>query len=234
MNVLLAVLLGAGVADAKPSQVPTVFAGAERVDVREFFRVWATGQGATGPEAELVCRDLAEAVLLCFTTESAGVRGYLTEAGRTALGKGKGSEVAGLERAARSHTKAALAAMERRAPVGLPASVSGPDAPAYWVSAREDGRAHAPLLDPASLTARFGKKWVVAVPTRELLVVWVPGEPQFDKIMAVGVRRAYDEAPETQVSPLVYRWTDEGWTTWGTAVPVAPTTDAFGAPDSFP
>jgi hypothetical protein len=235
MTAVLALLLAVGVVDAKPARTPTVLAGAERLDVRAQYRAWAAGQGLTGPAGELVCKDLAEAVLLCFATETDGAGGYLTEAGRGALGKGKASEIAALERAARIHAKAAIAEMERRAPVGFPAAVSGaPDAPGYWVSAREDGRAHAPLLDPAALTARFGKSWVVAVPTRDLLVVWVPGEPQFDKVMAVGVRRAYDDAPDTQVSPLVYRWTDEGWKTWGAAVPVAPTTDPLGAPDSFP
>ncbi len=229
MSLLLALVLSTGTADAKPARLPTVLAGAERFDVRDQFRAWSASQGATGAASELVCQDLAEAVQLCFSTETDGARSYLTEAARAAMGKG--AENAGLERAARKHAKAAVAEMQRRVPEGLP------EAPTYWVSAREDGRAHAPLLDPSTLTARFGKNWVVAVPTRDLLVLWSPGELQFDKIMAVGVRKAFDAAPDAQVSPLVYRWTDEGWKTWGAAVPApaaASTTDDFGAPASFP
>jgi hypothetical protein len=239
MTAVLAALLPLLVSPAA-ARGPVVVAGAERIDVREQYRSWSDAQGVHGADAELVCKLLAEAVQLCFSTEGpTGERTYLTAARKQAGWKGAPEDLAPLERAARTHARKAVADMQPRTPEGLPAgfsSVLGDGTPRYWMSARADGRAHAPLLDPAALTARFGPSWVVAVPTRDLLVLWVPGDAQLDKIMAVGVRRAFDGAPESQVSPFGYRWTEEGWVTWGAAVPAEPEApaDDLGAPASFP
>ena len=56
----------------------------------------------------------------------------------------------------------------------------------------------------------------MAVPCAGVLLFWVPGDADFDKIMAVGVRQM-NEACEHSVSNRVYRWKDNRWVVWGEA-----------------
>ena len=47
--------------------------------------------------------------------------------------------------------------------------------------------------------------------------MWIPGDEELDKVMAVGVRRMFDEA-KYPVSDKVYRWHNGEWVVWGEVV----------------
>ena len=93
----------------------------------------------------------------------------------------------------------------------------------FWVANTADGLDSAGLLHPNGLAAAAGAPPVVAVPGKHTFVMWVPGDADFDKVLAVGVRRMF-EASSHPISPLVYRWDDDKWVVWGEAraTPPAP------------
>ncbi len=174
--------------------------GLEPADVADQYRAWATSRGRSGPAAELRCRPFAEQVALCFSRVVDGGRRYWTAA--------EGVSVVALEDAARTAAAASIARLEPVAVEGFTAR--------YFLGALGDGRDHAALLDPVALAARVGEGAVVAAPARGVLVAWVPGDAELDKVVAVGVRRMYETLPDA-VSPLIYRWDGAVWRTWGEA-----------------
>lgn len=84
----------------------------------------------------------------------------------------------------------------------------------YFVRAAGDGFDAAALLRPELLTELAGASPVVAVPEVGTVVWWVPGDPDFDKMVAVGVRRMV-EASDSPVSSRIYRHTGTEWSIWG-------------------
>lgn len=86
----------------------------------------------------------------------------------------------------------------------------------YFVRAAGDGFDAAALLRPDLLADLAGGKPVVAVPEDGTVLWWVPGDADFDKVVAVGVRRMVD-ASAVPVSPRIYSWDPrtEAWTVWG-------------------
>lgn len=178
---------------------------AEPVDVVSAFRAEAAALGRKGDAAELACRDLAEQLMLCFV--AGDERRYVTRAELVAWGED-------------------LAAVEARAKVAALAGFNA-DRPAmmavdglsgrYWLSAEGDGLDAAALLYPERLAAIVGGEPVVAVPAAGVLLMWVPGDKDLDKVMAVGVRQMHD-ASEHPVSSRIYRWNGQKWVVWGQAV----------------
>lgn len=84
----------------------------------------------------------------------------------------------------------------------------------YFVRAVGDGFDAAALLRPELLAELAGASPVVAVPEDGTVLWWVPGDPDFDKMVAVGVRRMV-EASDSPVSSRIYRHTGTEWSTWG-------------------
>lgn len=193
------VLLLAALAGAAPARPDP---GLEPADVEEQFRTWANGKGVQGDAAELVCRPFADQVDLCFTRVKGKARAWVTKA--------EGQDAAALEAAGKGTAEEALARLEPVAVEGFPQR--------YWMAAKGDRRDHVPLLFPDALGEKLGGNPVVGVPARGVLVAWVPGAPDFDKAVAVGVRRMYETLPDP-VSPLLYRWDGQRWKVWGQAVP---------------
>lgn len=186
--------------------------GLEPADVADQYRAFALSKGRKGDATELVCRPFAEAVVLCFSMDEGKKRVYATRAG--------GLDAAALEAQARGAATEALACLSPVTPEGLTRS--------YLACTRGDGRDHVPLLYPELLAAKAGGGFVVAAPARGVLLVWTPGDAEFDKVMAVGARRMFESLPDP-VSPLVYRWDVDHWATWGQARAVeAPAAGAGG------
>ena len=89
----------------------------------------------------------------------------------------------------------------------------------FWVSQVGDGRDVAGLLYPERLREIAGTTPVIGVPAVGTFLMWIPGDADIDKVMAVGVRRIF-EAAEHPVSDKVYRWHNGAWLVWGeVAVP---------------
>lgn len=169
----------------------------EPTRVVEEFRAWAAAEGRSGDAAEIVCGSQAEALLVCFAR---GTKGFYTRA----------EKFDAAQLLARVDLARPLDGMVEVPVEGMTGS--------YWLRAVGDGRDHVPMLTPAALKEKLGGDPVVAVPVRGALVAWLPGDPEFDKVVGVGVLRMYETLPEP-VSPLLYRWRDGKWTTWGVAKP---------------
>ena len=87
----------------------------------------------------------------------------------------------------------------------------------YWVSQVGDGFDAAGLLHPERLSELAGTSPVIGIPTVGTFLMWIPGEGELDTVMAVGVRRIFEEASHP-VSDKVYRWHNGAWVVWGEVV----------------
>ena len=170
--------------------------GLEASDVQQQYAAWAKSKKIKGQAAELTGSHFAEGLELCFTKVSDGVRSYYTSAdGQTAeqlLSLAKGKE------------EAAVAPLTEQYVDGFN--------PRYFLVTGQP-RAHAAMLFPDALERTLGGKCVVGIPAVGALVAWIPGDLDFDKVMAVGVKRMYDTLPDP-VSPLVYTWDGARWGVW--------------------
>lgn len=183
---------------------PTVDPGLESLDAGQQYAAWAARHRLKGDAASLACMPFVATAQLCFSHVVDDRRVYLTLAdGRTPVELLK--QAAGDEAAA-------------VAPLA-PAYVDG-FSPRYF-AVSGDPRAHAAMLFPEALEARLGGKCVVGVPARGVLMAWVPGDLDFDKVMAVGVRRLYDSLPNP-VTPTLYTFDGKAWQVWGEAVDTPP------------
>ncbi len=190
-----------GAAKAAPVVPGPIVAGVESDAVEAAYAAWAATRGAKGADAQLACRPFAPSAVLCFRWLDGEIARWLTRA--------RAPDLAVVEVAAAAR---GAAAAERLAPN----TVEG--FRARWWLASGAGDEHAALLTPAAITAKIGSAdWVAGTPARGVLVVWVPGDPEFDKVVAVGVRRLYDAAGDEAVSPTIWRWTGLEWESWGRA-----------------
>ena len=204
---LLLAMAGRHKEPAAPAQIPEIRPLAAPADFAS--KIAAAYQGGQTPAASVVpiCRLLAEQLSLCFVKGTAGSLDYATATDLGAWGLDADQLYERAKTAAQqgfSDTRPGLAAVE---------GMSG----RYWVSAEADGLDAAGLLYPERLAQIAGGQPVVAVPVQGALLFWVPGDGDFDKVMAVAVRRMYDGSAQ-KVSPLIYRWQDTHWAVWGQAV----------------
>jgi hypothetical protein len=182
------------------AQLSLVDPGLEAIDVGAQYTDWARKHRLRGPAAELACLPFVETAQFCFTHVVGDRRVYFTAADAKPpvelLKAGAGDEAS------------AIALL-------TPAYVDG-FAPRYFAATGEP-RAHAALLFPEALEQRLGGKCVVGVPARGVLLAWIPGDLDFDKIMAVGVKRLYDSLPNA-VTSVLYTFDGKNWVVWGEAV----------------
>jgi hypothetical protein len=207
VNVLALLLLGAAPVPEMPD--PSL----EPADVAAQYRAWATTQKRTGPKAELACQAFAEGLQLCFTHAVAGAKGAK---GRAYYTQADGHTIPELMAGAAGTAADAMARME---PVAVEGFAHG-----YRMSARGDGRDHVAALFPTELAKLVGGDVVIGVPAHGVLIAWLPGDLDFDKVVAVGVKKMFETLPDP-VSPLLYHWDGKLWRTWGEAklAPPAPT-----------
>lgn len=194
-------LLIAIAAWAGPPDIPhpkVVYPLMEPDSVTAEYRTWAKSKGKRGDAAELVCTPLAENLVECFLD-------------------GKGSL---LTKAAGFSLEAILLGLPQDGEFGLTLTHVDGFAHPYWIRAEGDGKDHLAMHWPKALAMQLHSDPVVAVPVRGVFVAWLPGDPEFDKVMGVGVRKMYETLPDP-VSPLLYQWRDGAWATWGVAKPAA-------------
>lgn len=195
LGLALAVEPAAPTAAAAPIADPTV----ESSNVVGEYAAWARANKVKGPASEIVCSPFAEGLSLCFTRREGANRVYFTAADEKSaeelLKESKGAE------------EAAVTGLE-------PIYVADFTPPYYMVTG--NARADAALLFPDALERKVGGKCVVAVPAMGVLIAWIPGDLDFDKVVAVGVKRAYDTLPNPVTSTL-YTWDGKSWVVWGQA-----------------
>ncbi len=150
-----------------------------------------------------ICPELSEGLNLCTACGSRPVR--VTEPAEWGL------DLEGLSAAVSERASSALTDRPVRQEI---ADMPGA---AYWVSQVGDGYDAAGLLHPERLSEIAGTTPVVGVPSVGTFLMWIPGDPELDKVMAVGVRRIFESA-EYPVSDKVYRWHNGAWRVWGEAV----------------
>lgn len=180
---------------------------AEPSDFPGAYSATAEGLGRAGAASQPDCRPAFDGLLFCLTIVTPDGWNYATLGDLKRLGLG--SEQAHSQAAERLRSLSVADRFGAQAVEGLPGR--------YHAAALNDGQDAAPLLVPETLAVVLGGPLVVAIPAQGAVVAWVPGNPVMDKVLAVGVRRMYDEAKHG-ISPKLYRWSKDGWIVWGEAV----------------
>jgi len=172
------------------------------------FAEWRTGKGLAA--AELACDPaLPGAVLLCFRIWEGDARRWVT---RDDLARW-GATTTDLRAALLSEASRRIASAELVPIAGTTST--------YLRLTDGDGWAASAVLAPGALAARLGAtpgSIRVALPAEGVLLAWLAGDADRDRIMAVGAREIYDAQPGS-VSPAVFTWDGRVWTSFGEAVP---------------
>ena len=166
----------------------------------EFARA-ALERQETGESLAQACTYLGEGVPLCFRVEVDGKRNWISVAELKSWGLS-------LEDVGK-----AVKIQEERNPL---VEMRPPDGGHWWQVEARDGRESMIFLNPEWLSV-VGESAVVAAPIRGVVLAWESGDPENDKIMAVGVRALFDQG-EAPVSPKLFRYTNKGWVVWGEIV----------------
>ncbi len=161
-------------------------------------------QPRAAPLTGYLCTEISEGLSLCTACGSRPVR--VTEPAEWGL------DLAAIEQAVSAAAASALTSRPVRAEIAdMPGHV-------YWASQVGDGYDAAGLLHPGILAEIAGTTPVIGVPAVGTFLMWIPGDPELDKVMAVGIRRIFESAPYP-VSDKVYRWHNSAWRVWGEVVP---------------
>jgi hypothetical protein len=204
MGALAALFLSLSLGHAKP---PVVSVSAEPSEVVSLYREAALQAGLEGAALLPACKKWSNYFFMCFMLEEEESRRmvHLGDLGawETTLEE--------LELGAREAGKIVLSEGRARE-----VRVEG-IAPSYRIFNQGDGWDASIIFFPDQLQALLGGDPVLAVPSRGLVIAWIPGDPELDQVVAVGVRRIYEQA-EQPISPVVVHWTGS-WTRWGEARP---------------
>jgi hypothetical protein len=184
--------------DLRPALAPA--------DVHEQYAAHAASIGVTAPA--LACDPVLDAKAhLCWRRrKGAGEWATTADLARWQV------DTAGLRARAVEVVRTALASgwTERRVP-----GVEG----AYFESPAADGWAPAAVLVPDVVAGVVGgAPALFTVPVDPVVLVWRPGHPELDRVLAVGSRKLYDEE-ERPVSPLIFRFDGERVSVFGEATP---------------
>ncbi len=198
-------VLGGAAALAGPRPLPTAWPD----EVVTAFPEAQAARGATGDAVEPACSQAAPGLQLCVVIEEEGRRRLASLAD-----VGRWGGLTGALAHARAAADGAAAGFVDAVVPDLPGA-------SYRIRSQGDGLDTALLARPDLLAAVATGPVVVAVPDAGTTLVWTPGNADQDKVLAVAVRKAWD-ASTRPVSPRIYRWNGEAWTTWGEAKPAAP------------
>lgn len=193
------------VAAAAAAVPANVFPVPAPYDVHQQYAEHLAASGATGPR--LACDALwTGEAMLCFKVEEKGRRRWVTEKDLAAWKV----DYPTLRAAVTERAIAALATQPKKTAVdGMTAH--------YWVAAEGDGWSVAGALHPRLLAEKLGTVPIaVAIPAEGVLIAWVPGDKDLDRVLAVGVRDMY-ESQDGPVTPVIHSWTGERWVPYGEA-----------------
>ena len=164
----------------------------EPSDVVEQFRLHAVETGRSGPAAELVCKEAVETLQICATLIEGEQWRYATLADP------------GVEKPTAMLDEHGFKSKDAEG-VGR-----------YWVREKADGKEGMIYVQPGLLSELSPIGVVVAWPVPGVVIAWVPGNPNLDQVMSVGVAQMV-EASNHPVSPVIYRYVDNKWAVWGEA-----------------
>jgi hypothetical protein len=187
---------------------PVVGLVAEPSDVMTQYRAAAGAAGRTADAAELLCRPAFDTIQYCLTLRTADAVRW-RYATRADLGLWSSEALA--------HQAADGASQALNLPDRFQLKKVAGTQYGYWSGDLDDGLDAAVFLQPGVLAKTVGGDAVVAAPAQGVVVFWQPGHPEQDQILAVGVKRMYEEAAHP-VSPRVYRWDGKRWVVWGEAM----------------
>ena len=205
MGALAALYLGLSLARAEP---PVISVSAEPSDVVSLYQEAAREAGLEGAALLPACKQWSGFFYMCFMVEEAERRRLVHLGDLSAWG----TNLDELEKQAREAGKVVLAEGRSRK-----VEVEGISAP-YWAFDQGDGWDASILFFPEQLQALLGGEPVLAVPSRGLVIAWIPGQPELDQVVTVGVHRIYEQS-EQPISPVVVHWTGKAWSRWGEARP---------------
>jgi hypothetical protein len=174
-------------------------------DIQEQHNRWRQQQGE--PAQVLACRTFwTDQAKLCFRIVHGDRRQWVTE---SHLGPW-GVDFDGLKKTVVEN--GALAIHRQLKPVPIPGMSEQ-----YWLASNEAGWSAGVLLQPTAFAAvGSGTNLMAAVPAHGIVLLWQGGNPEVDKVVAIGVREIY--ATEAgAVTPLIYWWTGSDWTVFGEA-----------------
>lgn len=196
----LAIAAAATPDEVRPSAAPE--------DMPTQFATWARGRGRSTDS--LVCEPLwPGAAVLCFTWVEGGQRRWVAESD---LARWKVERDAFLAEQRARATEAA-----RTVPL-VPRAVEGVTGQYFEVAAAERWQAAA-LAAPDVMRERLqAETLLVAAPTGGVVLVWVPGDPALDKVIAIGVREMYDRETDG-VTPVVQQRLPGRWVAFAEAKP---------------
>ena len=164
----------------------------EPSDVVEQYRLHAQGQGRSGPETELICKEAIEDLQICATVIEEKRWRYALASDKeverpTAMLKEHGFVLKDVEGVGR-----------------------------YWAREKADGKEGMIFVQPGLLLGLSPVGVVVAWPVPGVVIAWVPGNPTLDKIMSVGVAEML-AASNHPISAKGYRYIEDKWQVWGEA-----------------
>lgn len=161
-------------------------------------------QTRAAPAPGFVCQELSEGLALCAACGERLLREAEVESQSIAP-------------AAVFSQLATQAAQNLSAQRPVRQEISDMPGAAYWLSQSGDGFDAAGLMHPAQLSEIAGTTPVIGVPAVGTFLMWIPGDTETDKVMAIGVRRIFEDASHP-VSDKVYRWHNDAWVVWGEVV----------------
>jgi len=164
----------------------------EPVDVVEQYRLHAMERGRSGAETELLCKTAVDSLQICATVLDEKSWRYATEADP------------GVERPTAMLDEHGFKTKDAEG-VGR-----------YWSREKADGKEGMIYVQPGLLTELSPVGVVVAWPIPGVVIAWVPGNPNLDQVMAVGVAQMV-EASTHPISSVIYRFVDNEWQVWGEA-----------------
>ena len=206
MTAWLALFFGIQVGSAQVA-IPAVFVTAEPADVDVLYRFAAETAGLDGPALTPACRAWSAFFAMCFMVEEDGAR-RLIHQGDLEEWQVDDAE---LEELARSQGLSLLSTFS-----GHQVGIADLKDDAYWLFEGENGLASTALLYPEWMVDRVGEGMVLAIPSRGRVVAWVPGDEEVDRVIAIGIRRLYEQA-QIPVSSVIVRWNGQAWVRWGEA-----------------
>lgn len=164
------------------------------------FAAWARSKARTGEQ--LVCEALWRgSTVLCFEVIEGESRRWVTTRDLASWG----IEPAAFfdSQRARATAEAAKVTLNPLRVEGIPGEYFEVDASARWHAAG--------LVAPEVLRERLkAETFLVVAPVAGVVLVWVPGDPRLDKVIAVGAREMFD-AGDLGVSPVVHQRLPGRW-----------------------
>lgn len=182
------------------------------------FTAWQAGRNTSASPPHCQALPIPE-VFLCFRVWEGTRRRWVTEADRAQWAMTE----AQLYEMARRDCVASLRSAGFRWVRDSSSAIGGRrDRARYLELVDGDGGAVAGVLCPEAVSQRLGKPtFRAAMPTEDVFLAWPAGDPELDRILAVGAREIHDQHRRS-LTPQVVHFDGDRWRAFGRAVPSVP------------